>query len=304
MNLIMASFAGSHLYGTTHSDSDVDIRGICHQPIESLLGTQGFEQFHPSGYTAEEFSSDTFGVVSDDITIYGVNKFFKLCLKANPNILELLFIPPSKTLFTSHIWKRVLYNRHLFLSTKVIHTFAGYAYAQLKKIHRHKDWLDNPPEKPNPYDYGLVIETEKGHRQWTEINQKNQYRKDHRHWKNYQTWLKNRNPARAKLEEMYRFDTKHAAHLYRLILEAEELLLTGKIQLPLRDELRQVYVNVLNGVYSYEEVERFGKNGRDRLLALESKSVLPKRPDHKKAEKLLIEINSEYLYNTHYTRGS
>ncbi len=38
-NLIMATLAGSHLYGTNHPESDVDIRGERpnHKAVEALL---------------------------------------------------------------------------------------------------------------------------------------------------------------------------------------------------------------------------------------------------------------------------
>lgn len=54
-----------------------------------------------------------------------------------------------------------------------------------------------------------------------------EYKRDKENHKNYWDWKNNRNESRAKLEEEYGFDTKHAFHLIRLLRMAEEIL-TGE----------------------------------------------------------------------------
>lgn len=293
--IIMATYAGSHLYGLNTPESDVDIRGVCLNPIESLLGLTGFEQYQPGKNEAQQFSVDNFGVASGDLVIYSLNKFFKLCLDANPNILELLF---SKSLVKSTpTWTYILEHRSIFLSTKIIYTFAGYAYSQLQRIEGHKKWLTNPPLKPNPYDYGM-INKEDGGQDWSSSNRKNNYENKLKEYQDYQAWFDNRNPYRHDLELKYGYDTKHAAHLFRLLIEAQELLLYGNLTLPLKSEHQKFLFNVKNGQLEYETVVKSGKEAKDKLLALESKSVLSKQPDRKTAEKLLIEINRENI-NAH-----
>ena len=39
-NTIHQVVAGSHLYGTARPDSDIDVRGVCLAPTETLLGCQ------------------------------------------------------------------------------------------------------------------------------------------------------------------------------------------------------------------------------------------------------------------------
>ncbi len=102
--LIMATLAGSRLYGTARPDSDTDIRGVCYPTVESLIGIQGFDQYQPKGSAAVEYSLEQFSVWSDDVTIYALRKFFMLAKNANPNIGELLFVTDDKMLFTSPAW--------------------------------------------------------------------------------------------------------------------------------------------------------------------------------------------------------
>ena len=64
--------------------------------------------------------------------------------------------------------------------------------------------------------------------------------------------MKNRNPKRRELEEKYKFDCKHASHLFRLLTEGEELLKTGKINFPLSNA--EELLAIKNGLYTYDEV--------------------------------------------------
>jgi len=293
-NLIMAAVTGSRLYGTSRPDSDTDIRGVCFSPVEALLGLTGFEQFNPSGNAAIAYSEKMFELQSDDVTIYALSKFFSLCLGSNPNLVEMLFVPEDRLLVCSPVWDTILNNRDLFLSTKVVHTFAGYSYSQLQRIQRHKRWLDSLPTKPDPYHYGLVHNTE-GAAVWTDDAKYGKYQSRLKEWKAYATWRKNRNPARAELEKLHGYDTKSGSHLYRLVLEAEELLDTGFLTLPLKPAVRDQVLAVLHGEVAYEDVVVMAESAKDNLLAREGASPLPRRPDRKRVEQLLIEIQTKYI---------
>src|SRR5690606_4132625 len=61
-----------------------------------------------------------------DVVIYDLAKLVGLCVQANPNMLELLFVDEREILHTTPIWERLRARRHSFLSQKVRHTFAGY----------------------------------------------------------------------------------------------------------------------------------------------------------------------------------
>jgi len=126
---------GSHAYGTSLPTSDMDIRGICVAPMEYYLGfSKMFEQ--------------TVQNAPVDLTIFELRKFMKLAADANPNALEIIFTDPSDHLLVHPLMERLFEARHLFLSKKAKHTFAGYANSQMKRINAHYRWLKSPLKAP------------------------------------------------------------------------------------------------------------------------------------------------------------
>ena len=118
-NIILLGLGGSHAYGTNVEGSDVDIRGCALNSKMDILTNQNFEQF---------VNTET------DTTIYSFNKLISLLTNVNPNTIELLGCKPEHYLYLSPIGKELLDNRHLFLSKKCIHSFGGYATAQLRRL--------------------------------------------------------------------------------------------------------------------------------------------------------------------------
>ena len=136
-NTIYLTVHGSHAYGTNRPDSDIDLRGIAIPPLEYFLGVN--DVFHQAEF------SDPY-----DCVIFDIRKFFKLAFDCNPNVLELLFTDKSCHIKTSSLFDEIASIRDSFLSKKVRFTFAGYAHSQLKRIRRHRRWLQSPPKgKPS-----------------------------------------------------------------------------------------------------------------------------------------------------------
>ena len=117
--MILLGFGGSHAYGTNVETSDVDLRGICFNPLTSLIGMSEFEQF-------EDKETDT--------VIYGLNKMFKLLLQCNPNTIELIGLKPEHYFIVSDYGQKILDNKKIFLSKRAVTTFGGYANAQLRRL--------------------------------------------------------------------------------------------------------------------------------------------------------------------------
>jgi len=209
--LIFECIVGSRLYGTNTENSDTDFRGVCKTPLEAVLDLfQGFEQ--KDG-----------GFEEKDRTIYDLGKFMRLCADANPNIIEMLFIPSSHILMSTPAWDRLIENKGLFLSKKAKYTFSGYAISQLNDIKNHRQWFINPPkEKPTRKMFGLTDSPKVSGENIQavanikfeylradvadELRRELEYREEKRKWDNYVSWRDNRNPERRRLEELYGYD--------------------------------------------------------------------------------------------------
>ena len=175
---IFLTLTGSHAYGTAQSGSDVDVRGCCVAPLRVRLSFRThFEQFAwlPGSASSELPLGPVFAealvrarshpsagpsllaaAAPPDVVIYDLAKLVGLCVQANPNMLELLFVDEREILHTTPLWERLRARRAAFLSQKVRHTFAGYARGQLKRIQGHRDWLLHPPDhEPTRAEFGL-----------------------------------------------------------------------------------------------------------------------------------------------------
>lgn len=118
-NILLLTLGGSHAYGTNVETSDIDVRGITYNPVDSLLGNKVFEQY-------EDDATDT--------VVYGLNKMFKLLLECNPNTIEQLGSKPEHYIILNDDGKKLIENRKIFLSKRAIYTFGGYANSQLRRL--------------------------------------------------------------------------------------------------------------------------------------------------------------------------
>lgn len=127
------------------------------------------------------------------------------------------------------------------------------------------------------------------------LNKENNFKQDLNNWNNYQNWKNTRNPSRAELEEKYGYDTKHASHLIRLLMEAAELLTTGKIIFPL--VYKEFLTDIRNGYFTFdtliEEMEKLDSMLKD----LSEKSVLPNDPKINKIDELYYRILEHVFYD-------
>lgn len=131
-NIILLGLGGSYSYGMNiEGKSDIDIRGVALNSKEEILLLQNF------GQIVDE---------NTDTTIYSFNKMVNLLCKANPNVMEQLGLNTEHYLYIHPIGQVLLNNSKLFLSKRVVYSFAGYAKEQLKK-------LDNKSSRSFGEDY-------------------------------------------------------------------------------------------------------------------------------------------------------
>lgn len=151
---ILIGLAGSHGYGLNRPESDFDFRGVFIAPKRYYLGFDRVEQ-KDAGW--DEPGIFPFIDGNKDTVIYELRKVLQLLAGANPNVLELLWLPNYPVL--TSVGQHLIKHRQLFLSKKVKHTYSGYAFAQIKKMETHRKWLLHPPQKkPLPSDFGIENE--------------------------------------------------------------------------------------------------------------------------------------------------
>lgn len=111
---------GSKAYGLAHDESDDDIRGIFLPPARK----------HWSLYSIPE----QLELVDNgrDEVYWEIEKFVRLALKANPNVLETLWTPII--LKANHIANQLREIRSAFLSKHLYKTYSGYVLSQFRRM--------------------------------------------------------------------------------------------------------------------------------------------------------------------------
>ena len=139
-NTVMMTIMGSQAYGVNQDDSDQDIYGVCIPPKEltfpHLAGEiPGFgRQIQRFEVWSEHHVRDPNKTVEHDFAIYGIVKYFNLCMENNPNMIDSLFVPRNCVLHSTAIGEMIRENRKMFLHKGAWHKFKGYAYSQASKI--------------------------------------------------------------------------------------------------------------------------------------------------------------------------
>jgi predicted nucleotidyltransferase len=111
---------GSKAFGLAVEDSDDDLRGIYLPPARlhwSLRRRPEQLQFQDG---------------NQDEVYWELEKFIRLALKANPNVLETLWTP--MVLQADQTAKELREMRHAFLSKQVYKTYSGYVLSQFRRM--------------------------------------------------------------------------------------------------------------------------------------------------------------------------
>jgi len=109
---------GSHAYGLAIDDSDTDVRGIYLPPA----------RWHWSLWKLPEQLE--YADATQDEVYWELEKFLRLALKANPNVLETLWTP--HVLYADPVAQRLREIREAFLSRHVYQTYSGYVLSQFR----------------------------------------------------------------------------------------------------------------------------------------------------------------------------
>src|SRR5690606_16827205 len=101
-----------------------------------------------------------------------------------------------------------------------------------------------------------------------------------------------RNAARFELERQHGYDTKHAAHLVRLLRMGHEILTTGEVRVhrPDADEL----LAIRRGAWDYDDLTEYAEHMQGLIAQAASKTRLPKKPDRSALNELLMDTIQDY----------
>jgi predicted nucleotidyltransferase len=116
--VIYRCIVGSRAYGLEEDSSDVDRRGIFLPPADlqwSLLGVPG--------QLERQETQECY---------WELEKFLRLALRANPNVLECLYTPLIEEV--SPLAEELLVMRQNFLTKQIYQTYNGYVISQFKKL--------------------------------------------------------------------------------------------------------------------------------------------------------------------------
>lgn len=111
---------GSKAFGLSTEDSDDDYRGIFLPPAE----------MHWSMFKLPEQIESNDG--QNDEVYWELEKFLRLALKANPNILETLWSP--LVIQAEPVARRLREIRNAFLSKHIYKTYSGYVLSQFRRM--------------------------------------------------------------------------------------------------------------------------------------------------------------------------
>jgi predicted nucleotidyltransferase len=132
---------GSQAYGLALPTSDEDTGGVFAMGFEDVMGV--------STNKVEQVADER-----NDVVWYEIGKFLELLAKANPTMLESLFVPERCIKYVHPSFKVILENRGMFVTKETFKSFIGYATSQIQKARGLNKKIVNPiVERKTPIDF-------------------------------------------------------------------------------------------------------------------------------------------------------
>lgn len=147
--LIFKGIIGSHSYGLATEASDVDYTGVYIQDENDILSDNYVEIVQ----------------VNADEKYFELRKFLELVSVANPNALELLYLPEDCIVACEPEFYYLMHIRDKFLTKKCGATFSGYAKTQLRKskgLGKKLNWEKHKTIRKDIMDFMMFLENGTG----------------------------------------------------------------------------------------------------------------------------------------------
>jgi predicted nucleotidyltransferase len=324
--IICKILVGSHLYGTNHEDSDTDYLGVFLPSTEDLLGLRNC----PKEMTENvKISSGTKNAKGDiDCKYTSLQRFLKLAMEGQSKELEMLFAPQSNIMMAEPEWLQIVHNRQLLLSKGSIKPIVGFAIAQMHKsvikgenlnkiralILELDKWPISKLKEPLSAYIHIAIKdqcallcgisltyqvNEFGHPLLRIGGRDYDVNSMAKHFLNGLKELEGRYGSRSETAAQEGVDVKGLMHAYRLLFEANELLQTGHITLPLSKQHVDFLTKIRLRDPQTMQVDHFAELNR-LIEHLDNEIVpasqLPTHPRHKQINDLCQNILSCHLF--------
>jgi hypothetical protein len=295
---VLTATVGSRAWGLADEGSDHDVRGAFVLPFAWTLGL---------GEPPRDLVS-----TDGSATYWEVGKAVRQALRADPNTLELLFVPTAQASDPMGEW--LLAERDAFVSAEIYGSFGRYALSQLKRLvqsrrlaeHRAAvlGWLKEDPA-PTLDQVAQRLAQASPRLAPTEadrILQAKDYVKQLYRSLYDQGLLENRDfpslvrfarEAAPELDMPRDLRPKNAYNLVRLIGTAIGWLRTGAPTFEATGAFRDLLVSIKKGQISLDETLREAEARARELEEARKETKLPAHPDVSRADALLCRIGTE-----------
>jgi hypothetical protein len=297
--VVIDTVVGSNAWGLADEASDDDRRGVFAHPLPWTLGLAA----SPDDLVREDGSA----------TYWAYGKAIRQALRADPNTLEMLFVPSAVARDPIGQW--ILDEREAFVSTEIYGSFGRYALGQLRRLeqgqrlaeHRGQviDWLRIEP------DLGLdalatklaKVSPRVAPTEADAVLQAKQYIKqlyrslfdqgviEAAELRALATFARER--AHHELELPRELRPKNAYNLLRLIATAARWLRDGSPVFAVEGDLKATLLAVKRGEVPIGDVIAKAEAMTPELDAARTSSRLPARPDIGRADVLLRRVGEE-----------
>lgn len=300
--ILYSVYSGSQLYGLATPESDVDIVSVFMPTSYDLLSLQHKDYVDDSTKNSSEERRNT--KEDTDHQLHSLPRFINLLLNANPNLFEILFADEKNIISSSTIIEHLKKHSDKFLSQKIYDSFMGFAVSQKKKLTYKKERYGELKEALTFLETGGEMGEEMTEQEASNLNNiLFHYKGSKQNIERFHKGLPTRT-IYAKIKEEYEnygwrlhtpsferlgFDCKFAAHNIRLLVEGEQLLLTGKLKFPLTDEAFIDIMNIKLGKVSIDDFYRLSYKWEERCRLAKEKGSLPAKPNFKWANAFLVD---------------
>jgi predicted nucleotidyltransferase len=296
--IVLESTAGSHAWGLANEDSDVDRRGLFALPF---TWTQGLVM-PPEDLVSADGSA----------TYWAAGKAIRQALRADPNTLEMLFLPSAQPRDAIGEW--ILEERDAFVSIEIYGTFGRYALGQLRRLEQglrlaeHRavvlEWLRADPALTLDAvaERLAKVSTRAMPSEADRVHQAKQYVKQlYRSLADqglldaseFAALVRFARDKAAELELPRELRPKNAYNLVRLLATATRWLREGTPTFAVEGALRDRLLAIKGGQVSLDDVLAEAEAMAPELERARDASTLPRRPDVARADALLRRIGEE-----------